>query len=342
VKRTLIVACAAFAVAGCTSGKPFHYPLDTVLRFDDVQLKATHNSYHIETTDIPAWEYTMQPFNIQLDKQGVRSLEIDLNYLPTIDGSGNTIGHHFEVFHVDGADDGTVCQQFTDCLKQIKGWSDSYPGHLPIYLELEPKNGGTFVSSEADAFFKELEDEMLSVFPRQRIITPDEIRGTAATLPAALAHGWPTLDKLRGRVIFAFDDRTDVRMTYTHNLTNLDGRLSFVDSDPTDPFGAITIQNDPVADEPAIKTALAAHMLVRTRSDEDGDEARADDMSRFQTALADGAHFISTDFPAPVSGLKYYIDIPGGTPARCNPLTAPSDCTSLAIENPAFVGSAGK
>ena len=44
---------------GCSNpGKPYHYPLDTVLRLDHVQAKGTHNSYHVESTDIPEWEYT--------------------------------------------------------------------------------------------------------------------------------------------------------------------------------------------------------------------------------------------------------------------------------------------
>jgi hypothetical protein len=63
-----------FVVLGCIGcsdgpgGKPFHYPLDDLLRFDHVQLKATHNSYHIMTSDIPEWEYTMQPLDAQLDR----------------------------------------------------------------------------------------------------------------------------------------------------------------------------------------------------------------------------------------------------------------------------------
>ena len=31
------------------------------------------------------------------------------------------------------------------------------------------------------------------------------------------------------------------------------------------------------------------------------------------------------------------VTMPGGMPARCNPITAPADCTSLDIENPKFL-----
>ena len=64
----LILLC----VVGCSegpAGKPYTYPLDDLLRFDDVQLKATHNSYHVETSDIPEWEYTMQPLDVQLERE---------------------------------------------------------------------------------------------------------------------------------------------------------------------------------------------------------------------------------------------------------------------------------
>jgi len=327
----LLVACVA---AGCgSSGKPFHYPLDDVLRYDAVQVKGTHNSYHVETTDIPEWEYTMQPLDVQLDQQGVRQVELDLNWIKDDDG----VHHHFEVFHVVLADEGTTCRQFRDCLKTIKHWSDRFPGHLPIYIQMEAKDG--FDPALADDFFGDLEGDILAVFPRSRIFTPDELRGSAASLPAALADGWPTLGQLRGRLLFNFDNRTDVRTAYTHNLQDLAGRLCFVDSDPTDPFGAISIQNDPMPDAANIAADLAAHLLVRTRADSDGVEARAGDYSVFDAALSSGATFISTDFPAPVAIVNYAITIPDGSPARCNPVTAPPDCTSLALEDPQFVGS---
>ena len=53
-------------------------------------------------------------------------------------------------------------------------------------------------------------------------------------------------------------------------------------------------------------------------------------------ALAGGAQFVSTDYEVPDPRLgPYVVKIPGGTPARCNPVTAPPNCTSDDIENPA-------
>ena len=52
-----------------------------------------------------------------------------------------------------------------------------------------------------------------------------------------------------------------------------------------------------------------------------------------------GAQFVSTDYPVPDPqiGTGFQVTMPGGMPARCNPITAPPDCTSLDIENPKFL-----
>ena len=44
-------------------------------------------------------------------------------------------------------------------------------------------------------------------------------------------------------------------------------------------------------------------------------------------ALASGAQWVSTDYPVPnpAFGTGYQVMIPGGMPARCNPISAPAD-----------------
>jgi hypothetical protein len=77
--------------------------------------------------------------------------------------------------------------------------------------------------------------------------------------------------------------------------------------------------------------------VVRTRADADNVEPFAGDTARRDAALAGGAQLVSTDYPAPVQGVDYVMDVPGGTPSRCNPVTAPSDCSASDIENPDFM-----
>ena len=65
-------------------------------------------------------------------------------------------------------------------------------------------------------------------------------------------------------------------------------------------------------------------MIVRTRADADSVEPSTGDTTRREAALTGGAQIVSTDYPAQVSTYEYYVEIPGGTPTRCNPVTAPA------------------
>ena len=83
-----------------------------------------------------------------------------------------------------------------------------------------------------------------------------------------------------------------------------------------------------------IRAAVEQGLIVRTRGD-DALIGLAGDDTQLKAALASGAHLISTDFSsAPAGGVDYHASIPGGTPSRCNPLTAPVECTSESIEDP--------
>ncbi len=315
------------------AGKPFHYPLDEELRLSHVQVRGTHNSYHIDTHSgsIEPWQYTHAPIYEQLDRLGVRQLELDVSY-DEVEG--------LTVVHVPFVDAGTHCQRLADCLAELRRFSDSFPGHLPLYVQIEPK--ADIPSEDRETFFARLEGEILSAFPRPRVITPDEVQGDSQTLRDAIkTRGWPVLGRLRGRLLFAFDTTGPLRTAYTHNKQDLRGRLLFVDSATEDPFGAISVLNDPQAalQSAEIRKAVAANFLVRTRADADTTEARKGDTTRATAALQSGAHFISTDFPESVPGFPYRFVVPQGMPARCNPLSAPKSCTPLALEDPAFVGS---
>ena len=334
--RRFLILCAV--VAGCSpSGKPFHYAMDNVLRYDAVQVKGTHNSYHVETpgNDVSYWHFSQQPLDVQLDREGVRQIELDLHWIKDDDN----VHHHFEVFHVPAADEGTTCRQFQDCLRTIKGWSDRYPGHLPIYIQMEAKEG--FDPALADDFIANLDSDMLAVFPRCASSRPTSC---AAARRACRLRSPRLADAgaaARARA-FNFDNRSEMRAAYTRK--------------PDEPRRAAGVRR--LRPDRSVRRHLdpershrqrgehrhrpgPAHMLVRTRADSDGVQAQADpvDYTMYDAALASSATFISTDFPVPVAGTTYSVSIPDGTPARCNAVTAPADCTSQALEDPAFVGS---
>jgi hypothetical protein len=113
----------------------------------------------------------------------------------------------------------------------------------------------------------------------------------------------------------------------------------FVDSEPGVPYEAVYVLNDPVADAAAIQTAVSQGFIVRTRADADMVEPLANDTTRRDAALASGAQIISTDVPIKIDRFEYFVEIPGGTPSRCNPLNAPGECTSEAIEDPRLLAA---
>ena len=172
------------------------------------------------------------------------------------------------------------------------------------------------------------------MIPAARIFTPDELRGDHPDLPTALAaDGWPTLGAMRGRFLFAMLDSDKHRAAYLEGAPALEGRLMFVDADtPADPFAATFKINNAVADAALVAEVAAAGMLVTSNIDGAGsDDAEA--QASLDGSLAAGAHLLSTDYPAPVPERAYFAQIPGGTPARCNPLTAPAECTPNEIED---------
>ncbi len=306
--------------------------MDDVLRLHHVQTKATHNSYHAPNPDLSGPEYVIDhaPLDVQLSEQGVRKLELDIRY--DVD-TGD-----FRVFHFSLFDEGTTCPTLGECLRVVKRWSDAHRAHLPLSIMLDLKD----LAPGPDAiepYFGYIHEIILGVWPAERIVTPDEVQGKYPTLGEAVrTEGWPTLGKLRGRVLFTMYNLTDAfGIAYSREGTSLSGRLAFTRTVPTDPHAAWTQYDNPTVTGDLIKEAALANMLIRTRAEIDLAGALAGDTTLRDAALAVGAHFVTTDYPAPTSGSSYFVDIPNGTPARCNPLTAPAECTSEALENPAFM-----
>ena len=166
------------------------------------------------------------------------------------------------------------------------------------------------------------------------------MRGTRTTLAEAVrSDGWPTLGAARGKVIFCLDNEGK-RDHYVQDHPSLRDRIMFTPSPADAPEAAFMKLNDPIGDFDAIQAAVSAGFVVRTRADADTVEARSGDTIPRDAALASGAQWVSTDYPVPnpAFGTGYKVEIPMGMPARCNPISAPADCTPLDIENPAHVG----
>ena len=188
---------------------------------------------------------------------------------------------------------------------------------------------------ELNARLGHLDSALDDQWPKDRLITPDDVVGDHGSLRDAIAaRGWPPLAQLRGSTLFMLHVGGRWRDAYTHDREHVRGRRMFPDGRGVAerPYAAVHAVNDPVGGSAHIASLVDAGHLVRTRADSDGAEARAGDTTRLQAALAVGAHFISSDFPTPHPDTGYQAAIPGGTPSGCNPRTAPRECTHSAIE----------
>ena len=301
---------------------------DDTLRINHLQVKATHNSYHIAPSDptIPDWSYTHSPLDVQLDEEGVRGVELDLYW----DDERATI----LVMHVPLVDPKSTCETLAECLQTLRGWSDFHPGHHPIFVQLEPKS--SFDGEERASWLDAIDAEIRAALPPELLVTPDDVRGEAETLAEGLeARGWPTLGASRGRFLFSFDCSRELALEYAGPGGTLEGRVMFPNSEEGDPFAGFMVVNTPGE---AAREAVEAGYLVRVFAESlrelIADERPEAGTLRLEAALESGAHVISTDVPRPRPDLEYHTVIPGGTPSRCNPITAPAACTSHALEAP--------
>ncbi len=317
-------------LAGCSADlpgprQPLVGPLDDTLRMHHIQAVGTHNSYHAEPAlGRPEWDYRHAPLWEQAAFQGVRQFELDLYWNDDRDG--------YDVFHIPALDPISSCPTLRDCLWAQRVWSDSAPGHHPIVTLLEVKDGSVEDDDVAERLAA-IEAVLLDVWERERLLTPDDVRGDSDTVRDALEpDGWPVMRGLRQRAIYVLHARGPWREVYTQGGEDVVGNLIFQDAygDLDAPYAAIHSMNDPF--NGAISGVVAAGHLVRTRADADVVEPANNDTRKRDAALASGAHFVSTDFPIPHPDTGYVVQMPDGAPSRCNPLTAPDVCAAEAIE----------
>ena len=239
----------------------------------------------------------------------------------------------FKVMHVQDLDTHSTCQPFTACLQQVRSWSRVHRGHIPVFILVETKQGSPrgmqFTETEpfTPAVFDALDAEIRSVFPPSELITPDDVRGSFATLnQAVLAKNWPTLENARGRVVFLLDQRSNTPL-YVEGHSSLRGRVLFTNSVPGEPDAAFLERNDGPADE--ITELVRQGYLVRARTDADTKQARTNDTSTRNAMLASGAQILSTDYPAnePAKWSGHYsVSLPDSAVSRCDPANTLKSC----------------
>ena len=343
------------------------------IRINEIQVIGTHNSYHAGLTPAmrallektkPSAAQSLDYHHSDLATQlsaGIRQIELDI----FADSNGGRYTHPagpameaaagltpdapdtdpamqqpgFKVMHTQDVDQHSTCTLFTDCLRAVRTWSQSHPGHLPIFILVETKQGAPLNVPHATtpepftaATFDALDAEIRSVFSADEIITPDTVRGDHATLNEVIrAGGWPTLDTARGKAIFLLDQR-NMGTLYLQGHPALRGRVLFTNAEPGTPDAAFTEQND--GSEETIAALVRQGYLVRTRTDADTVEGRSGSTARRDHALASGAQLLSTDYPGnePARWSDYFVSFPGGAIARCNPVLKPAGCVDSELD----------
>lgn len=333
--RTADVALLLTLLLSCADGDAS--PAGPDLRLDHLQALGSHNSYHVlaGAPADPALDYQHAPLDAQLSA-GVRHFEIDVHRVPAGD-----VGEDIAVFHIKSLDEAATCTTFAACLSTIRGWSDAHPDHHLIVVLIEPKDDLARLAAELgkdpavtgellwDGHLADLDQVIARVFP-DRVLSPADVQGSAATLRAAITTtGWPAIDDTRQHVAFVLLDSGPLRAEYR----TVPAPRCFVFADPPDADAAFIKLDDPLGDAAAIADALDAGFIVRTRADTDAEV----DPARAAAALASGAQLVSTDYPlARDDGANpgYRIPWPGTPerPSRCNPVTAPPDCSDALIE----------
>jgi hypothetical protein len=344
------------------------------VRLNQIQVIGSHNSYHLAPDPAVmdllkatqpklarSLAYTHRPLAEQFSTLGIRQIELDvfadpagglyadpkarktLQALrrdpgPDPDPKGLLKKPGMKVLHVPDVDFRTTTPTFVDALGQVRAWSKANPRHVPLFVLVELKDQampGLPKPSPFDrAALDALDAEIRSVFAPGEMLTPDDVRGDAESLPKAIRQkGWPALDAVRGRVIFALDNEDAIRDRYLDGHPALKGRILFASVAEDHPAAAWMKVNDAIRDFDKIRHLVKSGFLVRTRADADTAEARTNDPTRRDKALASGAQFVSTDYPEPVAELSpYHVRLPGDVTARTNPVSGEPSLEGVDLE----------
>lgn len=327
------LACAPPACFGAQVSPP-------ELRLNDVQVVGSHNSYkqamapermaalrEANPEVAASLDYAHVPLRRQLDL-GLRKLELDVFYDP----GGTLFGRQqvqdggvsaFPVMHVQNLDDRSSCLNLVECLTQLKRWSESHVGHLPVFLSFNAKDQvidrPEFQRPRPfdEQAWEMLDDELRNVLGKALITPADVFRGRRLE--------WPALDAARGGFLAVLDEAGEKRRQYTSRWRE---RAMFANLPEGADGAAIMIVNDPLRDFERIQTLVRSGFIVRTRADADTREARSGSVERRDAAFASGAQLVSTDYylPAKRFGTDYQVLMPGGGVGRCDPVRVSRRC----------------
>jgi hypothetical protein len=304
-----------------------------------VQVIGSHNSYKrapqpelmrlmsLASRETEGIDYGHVSITDQLNL-GLRNLELDVLHDPEggryatplgnrllveaggvpweFDAKGELREPGFKVSHDADFDFRSWHHTLASALGTMREWSEANPGHVPIIVTLNCKQGKGHVPGATDAAefdvaaMRALDAAMATGVGDARVLRPDAVRGESATLREAVtARGWPTVEAAKGKFVFVLDEGGQTRARYLEAFPGLRGAAMFVDVSPDQPEAALFVINDPVRDEARIRDLTEKGFMVRTRADANTTEARREDFTRFEAAKRSGAQIITTDYYIP-------------------------------------------
>lgn len=326
-------------------------------KINQIQVIGSHNSYKQaiapplfalfkKTDSVSASKIDYE--HISLSEQlnmGLRNLEIDvyadsaggryahpkgLDWVknqPAFDVTGEMKKPGFKVLHIPELDFRSSVPTFVAALKVLRNWSEAHADHTPIFITLEAKDdsirkpGFTTPEVFTSKVFDELDKVILTNLGKEHLIAPDDVRGIYPTLEDAVLHqNWPKLSEAKGKFIFVLDATGKKRATYIQNHPSLKGRVLFANAEPNTPEAAFLIRNNP--NDKQISDLVKKGYIIRTRADNDTQQARKNDKSDFNAACNSGAQVITTDYYQKSTHFnsEYFISFADGKYFRANPL----------------------
>ncbi|MFD5317239.1 phosphatidylinositol-specific phospholipase C domain-containing protein [Streptomyces sp. NPDC127098] len=170
-------------------------PAPRAAGYSETTSVGVHNAYLQETF----------PYFADALDSGAGMLELDVwtNFF----GGGWRVSHSNPFGNVNNcenassADDfrtGARNQSLAGCLRDLRVWSDANPGHRPILLKVELKDGFAANLGRGPAEFDALVRGILG----DAVYGPGDLAADHATLDEAVqAGGWPSRDELAGRFL---------------------------------------------------------------------------------------------------------------------------------------------
>ncbi|MFT5210563.1 MAG: hypothetical protein ACI9CE_002289 [Flavobacterium sp.] len=363
LKKTTLKQCLSLALILLFAPLSAVSKIDRDLRLNEIQLVGSHNSYKKKIDSVllfmlkifdskisTSLDYEHLTLVEQLDL-GLRSLELDVYYDP-VGGHysapfGSKLGPFssaydegevmkypgFKVLHVQDIDYRSHCLTLKICLEQIKKWSSGNPQHLPLVITVNPKDDiipqdGFDPPMAFDAgAWNSLDVEFLDTLAKHLII-PDDIRGFYKTLKESILAGWPSVNSLRGKVLFVLDAPTIKNQEYVVGHPELGGRVMFVNFPEQSSMSSFRVVNDPIENLEYIKGLVQRGFIVRTRADAETVESRNGDTRRLRSAIKSGAQIISTDYYKMDDrhGTSYEVKFFGSDFFQCNPSLISGTC----------------